>query len=262
MNKKKLKIFTWNVHSGYLFNLIKTGHDFYVPIKPGRPYNYAGKNDEFKWPKNIHNLKLSEIKKKKFDILILQNPDAFYEQSKVLSKSQQKLPKIYLQHTAWRKYRRIKKAKWLHYLTDIDIIVHITRFTRDQWIRRLPSTRSKCRIVYHSTEIPKNIVWNGRIKKAITANNELQRIECGPEIWKAVSKKVPIDLYGTRSEEFGGLGFIKNTMLRKKFADYRAYFNSTTASPLPMAVLEAMSVGLPVVTTATTELPRVISKTE
>lgn len=258
VEKKKLKIFTWNVHSGYLFSLIKTGHEFYVPIKSGRPYHYAGKNDEFRWPKNIHNIRISNIKRQKFDLIILQHPEEFIEQSAVLSANQLKLPKIYIHHAPWRKRKKSKKAKWSPYLKQIDLFVHIVRYNREQWIRKFPETRKRCRVIYHGIEVPEDIVWSGRIKKGIAAINDLQRPGVGLELWRDVSKKVPIDLYGTNSERFGGRGFIKNDLLREKFANYRAYFNPTTDSSLPMAVLEAMSVGLPVVTTATTELPKII----
>lgn len=269
MQDKRLKIFTWNVHGTYMNNLVRTGHDFYIPIKPGRPYNYDGKTPGYKWPKNAHEIKVKQIKDFQYDLIILQTPQqAVEEQNLVLTKKQRKVPKILIVHAPFKRdpkeyFKDKEKKKMMVKIRDkilptIDVIVHVSKHGLKQWNRAFPNAKLKSKVIYHCIEIP-NINWKGNIKKAVTAINNLpERIECGPDIWQKVSKKVPVVLFGGNSEKFGGKGPIANNKLKNELSKYRVYFNPTTASSLPMAMLEAMSIGLSVVTTATTDIPNII----
>ncbi|MGC9611189.1 MAG: glycosyltransferase family 4 protein [Minisyncoccia bacterium] len=264
-----MKIFTWNVHGTFMNALAKTGHDFYVPIKRGRPYNYDGRTPGYIWPHTIHQISVSEIKKIKYDLIIFQTPQqVFEEQYKVLSESQRNLPKIYIVHSTFRrdprKRRRKDIKKLVKYLMEevipaMDAIVHVTKYNLKQWTTYFPQTKSKSLAIYNGIEIPKNVKWVGDNPHAVNVTVSLPtRPECGREIWLKVKEKAPLMLYGTDSEKFGGKGIIQNKDLRKEIAQYRLYFNPTAVSSMPMAMLEAMSIGLPVVSTKTMELPNII----
>lgn len=269
MKDKRLKIFTWNVHGTYMNNLVKTGHNFYIPVKPGRPYNYDGKTSGYKWPKNAHEIKAKQIKDLQYDLIILQTlQQATEEQNLVLTKKQRKVPKIFIVHSPFkrdpREYFKDKEKKKMmigirdKILPTINAIIHVSKYGLKQWNRAFPNVKSKSKVIYHCIETP-NINWKGDTKKAVTAINNLpERIECGPDIWQKVSKKAPVVLFGANSEKFRGKGLIKNDKLKTELSKYRVYFNPTTASSLPMAMLEAMSIGLPVVTTATTDIPYIV----
>lgn len=263
---KPLNIFTWNVHGTYMSTLAKTGHNFYIPIKDGRPYNYDGKTPGYEWPETVHEIKAEEIRDLKFDLIIFQTPQqVLEEQNLVLSEDQRKLPKIYIVHSPFKKDpRTVPDKKELldnireKILPAITTIVHITKYNLEQWTTIFPETKEKSIIIYHGIEIP-DVTWTGEELKAIGAVNNLpERVECGPDIWQAIVAQVPATLYGVNSEKFGGLGPIENDKLKHELARHRVFFNSATASSVPMAMLEAMSVGTPVVTTATTDLPNII----
>ncbi len=264
--KRKLNIFTWNIHGTYLSTLVQTGHNFYLPIKEGQPYNYDGKTLGYMWSKRTHEIFPNQIKDIDYDLLIFHTPQQVREeQFLVLSEEQRKLPKIYVVHTPFKedyqsnpeKQKVLEKIR-KEVLPCFDAIVHITKYNFDQWTKIFPETKDKSYIIYHGIPIPK-IKWSGEIAKAISAVYNLpERIECGPDLYQKISQKVPTTLYGFNSEKFGGLGSMSNDKLKVEFAKHRAYFNSTSASSVPMAILEAMSVGTPPVTTATTELPNII----
>jgi glycosyltransferase involved in cell wall biosynthesis len=61
-----------------------------------------------------------------------------------------------------------------------------------------------------------------------------------------------------QTEELGGMGDIKYRELHRVMAQYRFLFSPIRYTSLPLAVIEAMTIGMPVVALATTELPAVI----
>lgn len=264
--KKKLRIFTWNIHGTYLNTLVKTGHHFYLPVKENKPYNYDGKTAGYEWPDTVHEISIDQIKDFTYDLLIFHTAQqVLEEQNIVLTEEQRKLPKIYIVHSPFKDDPRKnpEKREMLKKISDdvlprLDAIVHVTRYNFDQWTTVFPETATKSKIIYHGIPIP-NITWTGIIPKAISAVYNLpERVECGPDIYQEVAANVPTTLYGFNSEKFGGAGNLLHDKLQEEFAKHRVYFNSTRASSVPMAMLEAMSVGTPVVSTATTELPDII----
>jgi len=40
---RRLLILTWHIHGSYLYYLTQAGHEFYLPVKPGRPEGYGGR---------------------------------------------------------------------------------------------------------------------------------------------------------------------------------------------------------------------------
>ena len=71
-------------------------------------------------------------------------------------------------------------------------------------------------------------------------------------------KSIPLDIAGRETEIFGGLGDIPYRHLHRRIADYRFLFSPMRYTSLPLAVIEAMTIGMPVVALATTALPTVI----
>jgi len=61
-----------------------------------------------------------------------------------------------------------------------------------------------------------------------------------------------------KSAEIGGIGEIHYRYLHQRVAEYRFLFSPMRYSSLPLAVIEAMTMGMPIVALATTELPTVI----
>ena len=64
------------------------------------------------------------------------------------------------------------------------------------------------------------------------------------------------------TEAFGGLGDIPYRNLHRRVAEYRFLFSPIRYTSLPLAVIEAMTLGMPVVALATSELPTVIENGE
>ena len=51
-----LRILTWHVHGSYLYYLTRARHDFFLPVRPGRPAGYGGRAGSFAWGDNVRDV--------------------------------------------------------------------------------------------------------------------------------------------------------------------------------------------------------------
>ncbi len=106
--------------------------------------------------------------------------------------------------------------------------------------------------------------WTGTIERGITVINGMQarpRI-AGLDVFLSAREQIPLDLAGMQTEELGGLGDVPYRDLHGRVAEYRFLFSPIRYTSLPLAVIEGMTMGMPVVALATTELPTVITHGE
>jgi glycosyltransferase involved in cell wall biosynthesis len=80
----------------------------------------------------------------------------------------------------------------------------------------------------------------------------------GYDLFLQARSRVPLDAVGMGTEAFGGLGDVPYRDLHRLTARYRFLFSPMRYTSLPLAVVEAMSIGMPVVALGTTALPEVI----
>jgi glycosyltransferase involved in cell wall biosynthesis len=120
--------------------------------------------------------------------------------------------------------------------------------------------RTPTRVVEHGVKLLQPARYSGRKPAGIVAINnlDLRGRRLGADIFTQVAASVPLDLVGMGAERLGGLGAVDNQELPALMAEYRFYFHPVRYTSLALALLEAMTIGLPVVGLATTELTSVI----
>ncbi|HEV2660549.1 MAG TPA: glycosyltransferase [Ktedonobacteraceae bacterium] len=251
---KRLKILTWHIHGSYLNSLAHIEHDWYVPLKPGRPDRYIGRGATFDGHENLHEVPADEVRKLDLDLILFQTLQNYQEdQYEILSERQLQLPKIYLEHNTPRPH-----ASDTHHPVDDPriLLVHVTHYNRLMWDNgRTPTT-----VIEHSVAIDPTASYQGNLEKGITVVNTMRgrgRI-VGYDIFQQARESVPLDLAGMQSAEIGGLGDIPYRHLHKTIAQYRFLFSPMRYTSLPLAVIEGLTLGMPIVALATTELPTVI----
>lgn len=259
---RKLRVLTWHVHGNYLYYLTQTDCQFYVPITdPPRP-GYFGKTKDYLWSNNVIEISAKQVKNMEFDCIIFQsnfnpqNPTYNYlqEQTDILSKYQlQCIPKIFIEHDPPRMHPTDTK----HPLYNSHItLVHVTSFNQLLWDNGTTPTH----VIYHGAIIPQAVKYSGQLKKGIVVINGLQKRgrRLGLDIFEDIRTEVPLDLVGIESEQLDGLGKIPPHELPFLIAKYRFFFYPARYTSFALSLVEAMMVGLPIVTLATTELPMII----
>ena len=250
---RRLKILTWHTHGAYLLYLTQAPHDFYVLSKPGRPPGYGGRAGHLPFGPNVHDLPADEAKRQSFDLILFQDdPQYLEDQQRYLTRAQQRLPKIYLEHDPPREH----PVDMRHPVTDPSVLlVHCTAFNRLMW----DSGNVPTRVIEHGVIEP-GARYSGELEKGLVVINNIARRgrRLGFDIFQEARAQVPLDLVGMGAEEAGGLGEVRHAELPAFAARYRFLFNPLRYTSLGHAVIEAMMAGMPVVALATTEMVTVI----
>lgn len=260
INKNKLNILTFVTHEAAETNLCKSGHNFFA---------FRGENIKSwcttyrKVPPNYYIL--GEIKNIEdfpveidFDLVLShQKFGQFQIASQIAEKL--KLPLVNVEHTfplpSWRK-EDIQNLREL----NADINIFITRYNQKGW--GYSDTNSL--VIEHGidTELFKP---NPEIKKKnhilSIVNDWIGRdIPCGYRFWKEVTEGLPVHPIGHT------VGLSKPAKdlddLIYEMQSSRIFINTSQISPIPLSLLETMSCGTAIVTTATCEIPTIIKNGE
>ncbi|GAB7522542.1 glycosyltransferase [Paraburkholderia sp. 2C] len=255
---RRLRILTWHVHGNYLYYLTQVPHDFYLVTQPGHPPGYAGRNGTLPWGGNVHEVPLDAVASQAFDIVLYQHRVHWeHDREHVLSEAQRQLPRIYIEHDPPLENPYEQK----HWVDDPHtLLVHVTHFNELAWDCGATPTR----VIEHGVVVPKDVQYSGELERGIVVVNYLAERgrRLGADLFDAMRERVPLDLVGMGAARSGGIGEIPNLELAAFCARYRFFFNPIRWTSLGLAIVEAMTIGMPIVGFATTELATVIRNGE
>lgn len=251
--QQRLRIFTWHIHGAYLYYLSLGDYDIYIPYDEQRSDRYVGRGNTYPFGPNVIEVPAQEVKNITFDIILYQCDENFLvDQEQILSPTQRKLPRIYIEHDPpWE-----HPTDALHPVNDPAVtLVHVTHFNHLMWKADLPDIR----VISHGVTTG-DTQYKGTIKKGIVVINNLPERGrmLGFDIFNKVREVVPLDLVGMGAEDYG-IGEILHPELPDFISQYRFFFNPIRYTSLGLSICEAMMIGMPVVGLATTELSTVIS---
>ena len=198
---KRLRILTWHVHGSYLYYLTQANHDFFLPVKPGKPEGYGGKLPGLDWGNNVHDIEASQVSSESFDCILFQSERNYLiDQHEILSKSQKELPRIFLEHDPPQE----SPTNTQHIVDDPSVLlVHVTRFNQLMW----DSNRTPNCAVDHGVLVPPDIAYSGKIPRGIVVVNDLRTRgrRLGADIFEQVRKRVPPGLSRHGCKVYGRL---------------------------------------------------------
>jgi hypothetical protein len=251
---KRLRILTWQVHGNYLYYLTQAPHDFYLVTRPGHPAHYAGRTRSFPWGANVHEIAPEDLREARFDLVLYQHREQWErDRLELLSPAQRRLPAVYLEHDPPQEH----PSDTRHWASEASLLVHVTHFNALMWDSGLAPTQ----VIEHGVLVPQDARYTGERAAGITAINHLRGRgrRLGADIFEQLQAQLPLELVGMDAESLrGGVREIPNMELAKFMSQYRFFFNPIRWTSLGLSVIEAMTVGLPIVGLATTELTRVI----
>ena len=250
----RLRILVWHIHGSYLNALARVDHDWFLPTKPGRPEGYGGRGRTFDLPDSLSEVPAEQVRDLDLDLVVYQTPKNLLDDGpKILSEAQRRLPRIYLEHNT----PKPDAVNTPHPFADRHgLLVHVTGYNRLMWDNGETPTAT----IEHSVAIDPTLRATFELPRGIVVVNgprKRPRI-AGYDVFLAARERVPLDIAGMETEADGGFGDIPYRDLHALVARYRFLYSPMRYTSLPLAVVEAMTLGLPVVALATTELPAVI----
>lgn len=246
----KIRILTWPTHEGYSTSLGYIPNvEFHMIHQPnGKKWDFHTR----KLPSN-HYLYLIDPKQFRgecnFDFILAQ--EKTYQLPQALQLQQQLgIPVISLNHTEPYPNLSEKRLAKLKELRG-DINIYITDHNRQSW------NDSDGIVINHGIDPNIFCGYTGENDDAVTMVNhfKIRDVFCGWTVWDSIRKNVPCTLIG----ENPGLSESINsvTELVSRLSKSRLYLNTSTLSPCPLSLLESAMIGLPIVSTAYQEVPKI-----
>ena len=247
----RLRVLTWHVHGSYLASLAGVAHDWYLPVKPGRPEGYGGRGSLR--ADNLHEVPVEDVADLDVDVVLTQSVRNWtIDRHEILSPEQLALPRVHLEHDPPQGH----PTDTPHPVHDPEaLLVHVTAFNRLMW----DSGATPTRVIEHGVARAE-VRATGELDRGLVVVNNLARRgrRLGVDVFEQVRHQVPLDLVGMGAADLGGVGEVPRDELAAFSAPYRFFFHPIRYTSLGLAVCEAMMLGLPVVGLATTELVTVI----
>lgn len=253
---RPLNILYANNHEAYSATLAKTGHNFYMLQHP-KFHKWTVK--ERALPPNFFILHGQDIPHQlktdlAFDLVLTQNRIDHYPIMSQIA-AQLSCPLLQMEHTLpWPDWDDDTIMRVGHIPCDHNIFV--ARFSVGTWFHDINDP--DVQIIHHGMDTE---FWNGWIGgdgKVMTAVWDYVRRDriCGFSLWKEVTQGLKVNPWG----ETPGLSKMADNSdhLRDLYRHASVFLNTTLWSSCPFSLLEAMSVGCPIVTTATTSIPEFI----
>ncbi len=270
----KLNILTFPTHERYESNLCSTGHNFYsVSVegrtKPGWDTDYACIPENYTILEDINNIPLLLD----IDIVLSQNKYGQFELAEEIA-NRYHCPLVSLEHTCppssklspdlgtegpQRIYGLPESTLQSFYQKKGQINIFISEWSRNEW----GWGAEEADVIHHGidTDVFMNMTpVEERDNDAISVVNDWANRDwcCGYTLWQSVINKsgAPTKVVGKNP----GLSEPAKDVydLSSKYNSSRIFLNTSIASPIPTTLLEAMSCGCAVVSTATGMIPEIV----
>lgn len=247
----KYNVLCFPTHEGYQTNLGKTGHNFIMCQVPnGKPWDFHTRP----LPTNHYIFPISDPSPKfNFEIDLILSQERFNQLPMALELQRVcGAPIIHLEHTEPHISLNEKKLNKI-IQTRANKHVYITNHNKNSW------KDPEGTVILHGIDDTVFCDWKGnRNSGASVVNLFPQRdVFCGWNLWQEVTSQAKTTLYGYNP----GLSesIPSDTGLASKLREHAYFLNTSLLSPIPLSLLEAACVGMPIVSTAHQEVPKIFT---
>lgn len=248
---EQYNILTFPTHERYETQLAKTGHNFYsFHLKDLKKWN----SQQVQIPNNYYILPEGEICPYiNYNFILSQSKFWQYQAAKQIQQSL-KIPIISLEHTLPTP-QTISKNNILAMQNMLgDINVFISEYSQKEW-----NINNNVNIIHHGidTDTFTDLKLEREEYVLTVANDFINRDYClNYNGWSRITNGIKTKLVGDTEGLSEPASCTEELVI--EYNKCAVYFNSSTLSPIPTSLLEAMSCGCAVVSTATCMIPEII----
>lgn len=254
-----MRILLWHVHGSWTTSFVQGAHDYLLPLLPDRGPDGRGRAQTWSWPASVVECSPEQLRDLDIDLVVLQRPhevglcrDWTGRQPGV------DIPAVYVEHNTPGGEVPFTR----HPLADqVEVpIVHVTHFNELFW----DSGGARTHVVEHGIVDPGHL-YSGEVPHAaVVVNDPIRRGRAvGTDLLPTLCETGPVDVFGMNVSglpEHLGVGSrlrafedLPHDRLHPELARRRIYVHTPRWTSLGLSLLEAMHLGMPVVSLATTE---------
>lgn len=253
-----MRIMVWHVHGGWMNGFLRGTHEYLIPRSPDE-------TDSPVLPDNAHLISESQLHDEHIDLIVLQRLEELDETQRLLGRIPGRdLPAVFVEHNTPQPHAVDQR----HPLADQSRIpiVHVTHFNRLMWDNGDAPTH----VIEHGIPDPGHL-YTGEIPAlGVVINEPVRRGRAmGTDLLPHFAEVGRLDAFGIDSQLLPAalnlppnrlriVGNFGPTELHAELARRRAYLHTTRWTSLGLSLLEAMSLGMPVLALATTEAYRAV----
>ncbi|HMC40634.1 MAG TPA: glycosyltransferase [Acidimicrobiales bacterium] len=249
-----MRILLWHVHGSWTTAFVQGPHTYLVPVLPDRGPDGRGRARTWDWPASVVEVSPDEARRADIDVMILQRPEELHHLAEGWTgrRPGSDVPAVYLEHNT----PDGPTGSSVHPAADRrDVTVaHVTNFNQVFW----DTGRGPTTVIEHGVVDPGHL-YVGDVPHAAAVINDpgARRRATGADLLEGLRDAAPIDLFGMRSEEYGGCDLVQEE-LHKAMASRRVYLHPNRWTSLGLSLIEAMHIGMPIVALAATEVPEAV----
>ncbi|MBV9384159.1 MAG: glycosyltransferase family 1 protein, partial [Streptosporangiaceae bacterium] len=198
-----MRILVWHVHGSWTTAFVQGGHEYLIPVLPGRPPDGRGRPSRpgtFDWPPNAMEVTPEQLYDAGIDVAIVQRPRELELIARWTGRHPGPgLPAVYLEHNT----PQGTIAGMRHPAAGLPgmTIVHVTHFNDLFW----DCGPSRTVVIGHGIPDP-GYRYTGEVAAAAVVVNEPVRRGrvTGTDLLPRFQRDVAVDVFGMGSEPIGG----------------------------------------------------------
>ncbi|MEU8361587.1 glycosyltransferase [Nonomuraea sp. NPDC048882] len=242
-----MRILIWHVHGAWTSAFIRGSHEYLLPLVPGRGPDGRGRAATYDWPERAREVPWDRLRHEPVDVVVYQRPHEIDLARDWLGRD---VPGVYVEHNT--PAGDVPRTR--HPLAGRDDItlVHVTHFNELYW----DNGRAPTRVIEHGVPDPGHL-YTGELPRAgVVVNEPVRRARvAGTDLLPRFAERVPLDVFGMKVD---GLPYethedLPQHVMHAELARRRVYLHPYRWTSLGLALVEAMTLGLPVVALAATE---------
>jgi glycosyltransferase involved in cell wall biosynthesis len=255
-----MNLLLWHVHGSWTTAFVHGKHRYLVPVTPDRgPYG-LGRARTYAWPDTVEEVSPDDLADEDVDLVILQRPEEFELAATWLGRSiGRDLPAIFVEHNT----PKGDVPNTRHPMADRDdlLIAHVTHFNALFW----DTGATRTAVVEHGIIEPV-VRYTGELDRlAVVVNEPVRRWRVtGTDLLPRFAEIAPLDVFGMGvaglpdhlglpADRMTAYDDLPQDRMQAEIGRRRAYLHPCRWTSLGLSLIEAMTIGMPVVVLAATE---------
>jgi glycosyltransferase involved in cell wall biosynthesis len=258
-----MRILIWHVHGSWMTAFVQGRHEYLLPVDAARGPDGRGRAQTWDWPDAARELTAAELAGEDIDLVVLQRPhEAELLRQWTGLRAGTDVPAVYLEHNAPTGAAVASGHPCAGH--DTIPIVHVTHFNRMMW----DNGAARTEVIEHGICDPGHLYTGEDASLAVVVNEPVRRTRvAGTDLVLELSRTLPVDVYGLGMDQLAGAApwlegrlheNYRQSELHRALAGHRVYLHPYRWTSLGLALLEAMTLGMPVLALSTTEAPRAV----